>query len=119
MAMENSGQKPGLNSEKARRAANDPNRPGLKCAAKAGAYRPVVNRNACEGKRDCIEVCPFSVFEVRKIDSVDFAQLSFVGKLKNRVHGGQTAYTPLADSCQACGLCVVACPEAAISLVRN
>ncbi|HEY4184287.1 MAG TPA: ferredoxin family protein [Polyangia bacterium] len=26
--------------------------------------RPVVDRARCEGKRDCVEVCPYGVFEV-------------------------------------------------------
>ena len=85
----------------------------------AGAYRPVVDRNACEGKRDCVEVCPYEVFEVRPIDDEDFSGLSFLGKLKSRAHGRLTAYTPKEDLCQACGLCVVACPEKAIRLVSN
>jgi 4Fe-4S ferredoxin len=110
---------PQLNSEKARRAARHPDRPGEKCGAKAGVYRPVVDRNACEGKRDCVEVCPYDVFEVRQIDDEDFAGLSFLGKMKSRAHGRLTAYTPHADLCQACGLCVVACPEEAIRLVLN
>jgi NAD-dependent dihydropyrimidine dehydrogenase PreA subunit len=108
-----------LNSEKARRAAKRPDRPGEKCGAEAGAYRPVVDRNACEGKRDCVEVCPYDVFEVRQIDDEDFSSLSFLGKLKSRAHGRLTAYTPKEDLCQACGLCVVACPEKAITLVTN
>ena len=38
-------------------------------------------------------------------------------RLKLRVHGKKTAYTPRADACRACGLCVVACPERALRLV--
>jgi len=58
------------------------------------------------------------VFEVRRIDDGDFARLSFVGKLKSRAHGRLTAYTPRLDACQACGMCVVACPEHALKLER-
>jgi len=55
---------PELNSQKARRAAKDPKRPGEKCGATPGVYRPVVDSNSCEGKRDDVEVCPYNVFEV-------------------------------------------------------
>lgn len=109
---------PELNSEKGRRAAKDPDRPGEKCGAAPANTPPVVDRNSCEGKRDCVEVCPCNVFEVRVIDEQDFACLSFFGKLKSRARGRLTAYTPHADLRQACGLCVVACPENAITLVR-
>lgn len=78
---------------------------------------PVVNRNRCEGKRDCVDVCPYDVFEVRRMDDADFTALGFFAKLKSRAHRRQTAYTPKADACRACGLCVVACPEKAITLV--
>ena len=36
-----------------------------------------------------------------------------------RVHGMQVAYTPNAEACQSCGLCVAACPEQAITLRRR
>jgi len=83
-----------------------------------GILVPVVDRNRCEGKHDCVDVCPYAVFEVRKIDDDDFAKLSFIGRLKSRAHGRKTAYTPNADACHSCGLCVVSCPEKAITLVR-
>ena len=80
---------------------------------------PLIDRNRCEGKEDCVRVCPEDVFEVRRIDDADFAKLSFVGRLKSRVHGRMTAYTPNASACQACGKCVSACPEQAIRLVAR
>lgn len=107
-----------LDREKTRLAAKHPKRPGEDCRAAVKTWVPVVDRNKCEGKNDCVEVCPYEVFEVRRIDDADFAALSFIGRLKSRAHGRQTAYTPKADECHACGMCVVACPEKAISLVR-
>lgn len=80
---------------------------------------PVVDRNRCEGKRDCVAVCPCSVFEVRRMDDADFERLSFFGKLKSRAHNRMTAYTPHAAACEACGLCVEACPEDAIKLAAR
>ena len=107
------------NPEKAKRAAAHPNRPGEECKAAPAAWQPVIDRNKCEGKKDCVEVCPYDVFEVRRIDDADFAKLGVLGKLKSVAHGRQSAYTPAADRCQACGLCVVACPEKAITLTKR
>lgn len=104
---------------KAKRAAADPNRPGKKCRGEAGSTLPIVDRSRCEGKKDCVAVCPYDVFEVRRIDDEDFAKLGFFAKLKSRAHGRLTAYTPRAAACRACGLCVVACPEQAIRLVER
>jgi NAD-dependent dihydropyrimidine dehydrogenase PreA subunit len=88
------------------------------CKADAGVMKPAVDRNKCEGKSDCARVCPYDVFEVRRIDNADFAKLSMLGKLKSVAHGRKTAYTPRADACRSCGECVSACPEKAIKLVR-
>jgi NAD-dependent dihydropyrimidine dehydrogenase PreA subunit len=106
-------------SEAARRAARHSERPGEKCRALAGAYRPRVDRRRCEGKSECVAVCPYDVFEVRTIDEHEYRTLPMLARLKLRVHGKQTAYTPRADACRACGLCVVACPERAIKLVAS
>ena len=107
---------PSLNPAKARKAANDPQRPGEDCRAEPASYVVVIDRGRCEGKGDCVEVCPYGVFEVRRIDDADFAGLGMLGKLKSIAHRRKTSYTPKLDACQACGMCVVACPEDAITL---
>jgi NAD-dependent dihydropyrimidine dehydrogenase PreA subunit len=88
------------------------------CKQAPGAFAPIVDRGRCEGKEDCVRVCPYDVFEVRRIDDADFRALGVFGRLKVRVHGMKSAYTPRADACQACGKCVEACPEKAIRLGR-
>jgi NAD-dependent dihydropyrimidine dehydrogenase PreA subunit len=103
--------------KKARRAARSPRRTGAQCTAEPGAFRPVVNRKRCEGKSDCVAVCPYDVFEVGPIDAAEYAALPALARFKLWAHGKQTAYTPRADACRACGLCVAACPEKAITLV--
>lgn len=82
----------------------------------AGRVRPIVDRNACEGKDDCVRVCPYHVFEVRVLDPADRAGLSFVGRLKAWAHGYRQAHVVQPDACHACGACVTACPERAIRL---
>jgi NAD-dependent dihydropyrimidine dehydrogenase PreA subunit len=108
-----------IDKDKARRAASHPNRSGELCRAEVGAWHPVVDRNRCEAKHDCVDVCPEDVLEVRSIDANDFKGLSLLGKVKSIAHGRRSAYTPRADRCLACGLCVVACPEDALTLVRT
>ncbi len=108
---------PSFDPAAAKRAARDPRRPGERCRADAAAYRPRIDRTRCEGKSDCVRVCPYGVFEVRRMDDADYRALPMLARLKSLAHGRLTAYTPRADQCRACGLCVVACPERAISLV--
>ena len=88
------------------------------CKQPAGRTIPVVDFSRCEAKGPCAEVCPYDVFEIRKIEQADYANLGLFAKFKNRVHGGRVSYTPKADQCHACGLCVKACPEQAIKLVK-
>lgn len=89
------------------------------CKKDPGVIVPVINLKRCEGKADCVAVCPENVFEVRQIDQEDYDELNFINKLKLRVHGMKVAYAPNADACKSCGLCVSACPEKAIILAKG
>lgn len=88
------------------------------CKQPPGTFVPVINRNRCEGKAACVPVCPHAVLGVRKFERNELTGLTLVGKLKAWAHGGRQAEVLQADLCQACGLCVQACPEQAITLVR-
>lgn len=86
------------------------------CTGEAGRVAPVVDRNRCEAKAVCVQVCPFDVFEIRPLEAMDRAALSLRGKVKAWAHGNRQAYVVRASDCHACGLCVRACPEHAIRL---
>jgi NAD-dependent dihydropyrimidine dehydrogenase PreA subunit len=88
------------------------------CKQPAGAFLPVINRNRCEGKEDCVRVCPYEVFEVRLLSDHERGALSIGSRLKAWVHGNRQAFAVNAAECHACGLCVAACPEHAIKLER-
>ncbi len=88
------------------------------CNQPLGPFIPLVDFSRCEAKGPRAEVCPYNVFEIRKIDDADFAKLGLVAKFKNRVHGGKVSYPAKTDQCRACGLYVKACPEHAIRLVK-
>ncbi|WP_323118419.1 ferredoxin family protein [Burkholderia alba] len=91
---------------------------GRDCRQDPGVIVPVVDLKRCEGKGDCLAVCPEHVFEIRRIDDADYRNLGAMHRFKLRVHGMKVAYTPNADACRSCGLCVTACPERAIKLAR-
>lgn len=88
------------------------------CKHRPGVVAPVIDRNRCEGKEDCVRVCPYAVFELRPLAADDRRALSFVGRLKAWAHGNRQAYAVNAAACHGCGLCVSACPEHAIRLER-
>lgn len=86
------------------------------CAPEAGRVLPVIDRNRCEAKEDCLEVCPYDVFEIHTLTPEERRQLSWVGWVKALAHRNRQAYAVRAADCRACGLCVKACPEGAIRL---
>jgi 4Fe-4S ferredoxin len=89
------------------------------CKQAPGEFAPLIDRNRCEGKAQCVDVCPYKVFVVDVLPKQQRGALSFRGKLKGMAHGWRQALTPNVDACQACGLCVAVCPEKAITLSRR
>lgn len=90
-----------------------------KCKADPGLFKPVVDTHRCEGQGDCAVVCPVDVFKIVRIPDEQFATMPLLVKFKLWAHGRQTAFTPNAEACRACGSCVSACPEHAITLERT
>jgi NAD-dependent dihydropyrimidine dehydrogenase PreA subunit len=88
------------------------------CKQAPGAFAPVIDRNRCEGKGDCVRVCPVSVFRVETLPAEQRQGLSLRGRLKGWAHRWQQAVAVNAAACEACGLCVQACPEKALTLRR-
>ena len=89
------------------------------CKQPPGVVRPEINRSRCEGKEDCVEVCPYDVFEIRTLTKDERGALPFFARLKAAAHGNRQAFAVRGELCHACGLCVQACPERAIKLVRR
>ena len=90
----------------------------VQCKQEPGVFAPVINRARCEGKEDCVRVCPYEVFEMRKLDAQDRRAMSLLARLKATLHGNWQAFAVRAQDCRACGLCVAACPQDAITLAR-
>ena len=88
------------------------------CKQEPGLFRPVIDRNRCEGKEECVKVCPYDVFTMGTVLPEQRKGLSLRGKLKGYAHRWQQAFATNADACHACALCVSACPEKAITLTR-
>jgi len=88
------------------------------CKHEPGIFAPTIDRNRCEGKADCVRVCPVGVFGVNTLPKEMRSSLSFRGKLKGFGHKWQQAVLLHAERCEACGLCVKACPEDALTLIR-
>ena len=86
------------------------------CSDIAGRVAPVVDRDRCEGKADCVRVCPFDVFEIGTLSRKQRAELSLFGRLKAWAHKNQQAFVVKPLDCHACQLCVRACPEHALHL---
>ncbi len=89
------------------------------CKHAPAQFVPQVDRNRCEGKSACVQVCPVHVFSVQTLPVDQRAGISIKGRVKGFFHQWQQAILVNPDACQGCGLCVKACPENAIRLVRS
>ncbi|MEQ8246978.1 MAG: 4Fe-4S dicluster domain-containing protein [Alphaproteobacteria bacterium] len=88
------------------------------CQQPRGTFVPQIDTALCEGKAVCAAVCPYDVFDIRKLTGPERRALSFVTRLKLVAHGGKQAFATRAHDCRACGHCVDSCPEDAITLIR-
>lgn len=91
---------------------------GVQMESRKGPGRvvPVIDRNRCEGKQDCVRVCPYHVFEMGTLSQSERGTMSRLGRLKAWLHGNRQAFVVRGALCEVCGLCVTACPERAITL---
>jgi NAD-dependent dihydropyrimidine dehydrogenase PreA subunit len=94
-------------------------KPDESCKQAPGIFTPAIDRTRCEGKADCVVICPYDVFELDILPPEDRAGLGALAKLRGFVHGWKQAFAVNAEACRACGLCVSACPEKAITLARR
>lgn len=73
----------------------------------------IIDRNKCEGKAKCLEVCPEDVFVLSEPDP---KELNWHGRFKLRFHGGKQAFAARPEDCSGCCVCIDACPGGAISV---
>ena len=88
------------------------------CKQAPGTMRPVIDRNRCEGKKECVAVCPYNVFTIATVAP----EMRRAPPPPGRAQG---LPPPLAQAVAADprarparGGCGFACPEKAIVLVR-
>jgi 4Fe-4S ferredoxin len=85
---------------------------------KGSRVGPTIDARRGVGAGDCVSVCPFDfdLFKVRKLSPLEQQGLLFGSLLKVLVHDGRQRFVVRPEACEACGLCVRACPDHAIRL---
>ena len=75
-------------------------------------FSVLVDPRRCEGAAACVKACPTRVFRMVKPP----AGLPLIARMKVAIHGGLQAEAQNESACNGCQLCLVACPERAISV---
>ncbi|MCY4744525.1 ferredoxin family protein [Pelomonas sp. UHG3] len=90
---------------------------GTNAIAAPQRWLPHIDRNRCEGAGDCVVACPQGVLALGTLGLFDRRALSLSGQLRGWAHDWRQAFAVQPQDCHACGRCVGACPERAITLV--
>ncbi|MFT4046016.1 MAG: 4Fe-4S dicluster domain-containing protein [Solimonas sp.] len=98
------------------RHLRDRGNPG--CKSEPGLFVPRIDPLRCSAEGPCVRVCPYDVLELREVPADQRRAYPWLLRLRLAVKGGRQAAVVRAAACHACGDCVVACPEQAITLVR-
>ncbi len=53
------------------------------------------------------------------LSEAEKSAMPFFSRFKARIHGNRQAFAVRANDCQACGDCITACPEKAITLTKT
>ena len=86
---------------------------------KQNSFIPEIDLNKCESDGICVKSCLFKVFEMNLISDRQFSKLSLIGKIKTLFHGRNKAIVIYPYQCTGCGVCIIACPEKAIKLIKS
>ena len=54
------------------------------CAPDAGRVEPIIDRGRCEAKADCVGVCPYHVFDIRRLTAVERQGLGWFARQARR-----------------------------------
>src|ERR1700740_2149421 len=62
----------------------------------AGIVLPVIDRNRCDGKQDCVAVCLFDVFAMQRVSALDLVMLPVAPRKAHKLIGEWQAHWQMA-----------------------
>ena len=80
------------------------------------AVAPVIDRDRCVGDAGCVAVCPHQVLALRPVAAQDCDGLPASTRFLLSLSQGLQAVVTAPECCRACGLCLAACSQRAITL---